>query len=127
MANKEVGEVKLVAKGATYTLRFGSYAIASLETELDRPMLGIALELEDENKRRMKTLVAALWAALQEHHPDVDMRKAYSILDDAGFTEAGNKIAECLNLAFPDAADVGGAGGNPPNRRTRRAAAAKAR
>ncbi len=130
MANKEVGEVKLVADGATYTLRFGSYAIAQLETELDRPMLGIALELEDENKRRMKTLVAALWAAMQEHHPEdqpggVDMRKAYSILDAAGFTEAGNKIAECLNLAFPDAGE--GQGANPPNRRARRKAAATAR
>lgn len=124
MANKQVGEVKLIAGSATYTLRFGSYAIAQLETELDRPMLDLALELEDESKRRMKTLVAALWAALQEHHPEVDMRRAYSILDDAGFTEAGQRVAECLNLAFPDAE---GEGGNPPNRRARRRAAATAR
>lgn len=124
MANKQVGEVKLIAGAATYTLRFGSYAIAQLETELDRPMLDLALELEDESKRRMKTLVAALWAALQEHHPEVDMRRAYSILDDAGFTEAGQKVAECLNLAFPDAE---GGTENPPNRRARRKAAATAR
>lgn len=124
MANREIGEVKLVAKGETYTLRFGSYAIAQMESELGKPMLAIALELEDENKRGMRTLLAALWAALQEHHPETDMRGAGKILDQAGYVPAGQAIAECLNLAFPETE------GKPrplPNRKQRRAKKATAK
>lgn len=126
MANRQVGEVKLVAGDATYTMRFGSYAIAQMEDELDMPMLAFAQELEDPNKRRMKTLGVALWASLQEHHGDAfpQTKDAFRLMDAAGFELVGEKLVEALNLAFPEAEAPAEGNGN---RKTRRAAAAKAR
>lgn len=126
MANKQIGEVTLTTSHGPMTLRFGSYAIAELESELDRPFLSIALELEDAKKRKMRTILACLWAALREHHPGVEtLRDAARIMDDVGFIECGMKVADAMNLAFPDPEE--GSAGPLPNRKERRAARATAR
>lgn len=129
MANRQIGECTLTAGDVTYTLRFGAFAIAELETELNRPMISIATELENVEKRRVKTVIAALWAGLQEHHEGLTVREAARIMDTMGFVDAALKVAEALNLAFPPAVTGAARGGtaNPPNRATRRKTAAKAR
>jgi hypothetical protein len=130
MANRENGEVELVAD-KTYTLRFGSYAIAELEDKLNRPMVSIVQELENPDRRRVKTLIAAGWAALQEFHGEdaPDIKDAARIIDQAGFVVAATKIGECLQAAFPPAKKAGRAADeeNPPNRKARRAAASPRR
>lgn len=129
MANREIGECKLTAGDATYTLRYGAFAIAELETELNRPMISIATELENADKRRVKTVIAALWAGLQEHHEGLTIRDAARIMDTMGFVDAALKVAEALNLAFPPATVGAARGGtaNPPNRAARRKTAATKR
>jgi hypothetical protein len=125
MANAEIGELDFAVKDKNYKMRFGSYAIAQLETALGRPMVSIAVELDNPDKRFMKTIVTALWASLQEFHEDeVSLRDAYRILDAAGFQATGEMVAAALNLAFPEVAE---GKANPPNRATRRATKATAR
>lgn len=126
MANKQIGEVTLQTSHGPMTLRFGSYAISEIEDKLDRGFLSIAEELEDPERRKMKTVLACLWAGLREHHPGVeDLKDAAAIMDDVGFITAGLKVAEAMNLAFPDPSE--GSAGPLPNRKARRAASARKR
>lgn len=127
MANKHIGETEIQVEDVVYTLRFGSFAISQLEEELNISIMKIAEELEDPNNRRMKTLIACLWAGLLEHHESITMRAAALILDDYGFIATGTKVAEALNLAFPEVEGVADESDvNPPaNRRQRRATKAK--
>lgn len=129
MANTENQEVKFTVKGVDYTMRFGSYAVAQMERALDMSMYELALELENPHKRRMATLGVALWAGLNEFHPEIDERAAFRLLDDGGKEYVGGKLGEALEMAFPDADPKGGDAGNPTpaNRQGRRAAAAKTR
>lgn len=130
MANHIIGEVDIVVKGRALTMRFGSFAIAELETKIGRPLVSMVHELDNPDKRFMKTLATALWAMLQEYQPEsdpdgIDLRTAYRIIDDLGFQAAGEKVAECMNAAFPDIEEGAEGTANPPNRQTRRASAAK--
>lgn len=121
-----LGEVPLVVGGKTFTLLFKSYAIAQIETALDMSMYQLAVELEDPTKRRLNTLGVALWAGLQQHHPELTQRDAFDILDTGGMQVVGTALGTAMQFAFPD-----GKSGteNPPkgNRKTRRATKAKAR
>ncbi len=128
MGNKEVGELVFEAGGKSYTLRFGAWAIAELEAALDRSMMSIAREVENPEELRAHTMIAAIWAGLQQHHPDIDRRQAAMIMDKIGFAESGDLLGKAFELAFPDQ-EGDASGENPPagNRRDRRAAAAKER
>lgn len=132
MANHIIGEVDLVWNGRPLKMRFGSFAIAELETKLGRPLISMAEELDNPEKRFMKTIVTALWAMLQEYQPEdqpdgITMRQAHRIIDDLGLQHAGEKVAECMNMAFPDAGEVAEGAENPPNRKKRRVKAARER
>lgn len=130
MANHIIGEVDLITKDRPLKMRFGSFAIAELESALGRPLIHMVHELDNPEKRYMKTMATALWAMLQEYQPEteqngIDLRMCYRIIDELGFQAAGEKVAECMNVAFPDAGELAEGAANPPNRRTRRVSAAK--
>lgn len=118
------GEVDFEVKGVRYRLRFGSYAIAQIETALDMSMYELATELENPKKRRMKTLGVALWAGLGEYHPEIGEREAFRLLDDGGMQYVGGKLGDALTLAFPDG-KAGSENPTQPNRRERRAEKAR--
>lgn len=127
MANKQVGEHSFQADGSKWTLRFGAWAISELETELDRSILSIAKELENPEAVRTRTVIACVWAGLQQHHPEIDMRTAADLMDKRGLEAVRIDLETAINLAFPEG-EGGGSDANPPagNRQQRRAAKAKA-
>ncbi len=106
MANKQTGEVELEMRdGVVYTLRLGSWAIAELEDAVDMSMHELAVSLETGNIK-MKLMICAIWAALQEHHSELDQRQAAGIIDEIGVEEIGRVIGEAFQLAFPSVEEV---------------------
>lgn len=106
MANRHRGEIEFEANGQTYKMRFGTWAIAELEGKLGRKCGQIFAALEDEKEFNIKTVIACIWAALQEHHEGTTMKEAAAIIDDLGVIRTGNLIQETLEIAFPDLMDA---------------------
>jgi len=103
MANRENGEVEIVALDRVWKMRFGANAICDLEGELGRTVQEAAAEMEDPDSVRIATIRAVLWASLRENHPDILLTHSGQILDSIGLVEAGKKIQEAFSLAFPEA------------------------
>lgn len=106
MANVHKGEVSLDAGGTIYTLKFSANSICELEDQLQKPIAKIAAELGDGDTMRMSTARAVFWGALREHHPDVDIKGAGSIMTDAGVALALEKVGEAFRVTFPEQAAV---------------------
>lgn len=102
MANPHRGEVALEADGQTYTLSFSVNAICELEEVLDKPIGQIMGALQGDGVS-MKTVRWLVWAGLQDHHEDVDEKKAGRIATEIGVTETLSQVGKALKLAFPDA------------------------
>lgn len=94
MANASKSEVALKIGESTYTLKFGRNAMASVESLFGgRPFNEIAMEPTVTVQRAM------LWAALQRHHPGLDLLTVGDLLDEADDSEIGAKLGEALQLA----------------------------
>lgn len=111
MANANKSEVELTIGETTYTLKFGRNAMASVESLFGgRPFPEI---MADES---FSVVRAMLWAALQRHHPEIDLLAAGDLmdaLDDDGElgTILGNAIAVAVvKNARPQKPGQGGAG-----------------
>lgn len=109
MANPHRGQVALKAGDATYTLCLSANAICELEDHTGRSISEIATSLNGNNVG-MKTVRALVWAALQDHHPDVDLKEAGRIITDAGMAETMEAVGNAFSLAFPE----GDGGSRPP-------------
>ncbi len=107
MANPHRGQVSL----GDYTLSFSVNALCELEELLDQPMMEIVAAMQAPDKMRMKTVRAMFWAALRDHHDDIDIHGAGAIVTDVGMTVAMSKVGEAFRLAFPTA--KAGAEGKP--------------
>lgn len=112
MANKERGEVDLVAGGTTYTLRLSINALAEVEQ-----MMGLGIDeilavlRKPKGGLRLTTWRGILWGALREFHkctPD----EAGEIMGVAGVPETVAKLNEAMAVAFPDG--DGANAENPP-------------
>jgi hypothetical protein len=101
MANPHRGEVRLSADGEDYTLSLSINAMCELEELLGEPIAKTAMGLSAVETMKMTTVRAMLWAALRDHHPQVNIVDAGDIAAKAGITEAVKKIGEAFNLAFP--------------------------
>lgn len=110
MANKERGEVALVAGKDTYVLRLSFNAIAEIETYLDKGINDIAALLKNPADFRIGTWRVMLWGALQEHHK-CSIEEAGEIMGRAGAAAVVAALGEAMTLAFPEA--VAGEGENP--------------
>lgn len=78
-ANPHKGEVDLVIGETTYTLAFPTNSIVLVEQLCG----GVSIGTISSNFNRIEYIRAALWGALQKHHPKIDLMKAADILDDA--------------------------------------------
>lgn len=128
MANKHVGEFEIKANGESYTMKFGTYALMTLEEKLNRSFPDILDDMNDPKKFTIKTAITMVWAALQDHHEGITMRQVADIVDDNGITETAQHIEQALIAALPELADGGQDEGKNPtnkNRHTRRAEKAK--
>lgn len=105
MANPHRGEVAIQVGGVPYTLRFSINALCELEDHLGQGINAVAAMMADPEKIRLKTLRAVFWAALIDHHPNIDVRAAGDLLAEAGAANVMEKIAEAFSKAFPDNPD----------------------
>lgn len=102
MANPHRGGVSLQAGGATYTLSFSVNALCELEAQMGgTPMPKIAASLQSADGVSMSMVRTLVWAALRDHHRDVDERGAGDIVSDAGIEPVMEAIGEAFQLAFP--------------------------
>lgn len=101
MTNGVKGEVSLAAGGETYRMQFSVNGLVALEDALGVGVTDLGAQMQAPRIRVLRTLV---WAALQEHHPDVDEAEAGRIMTAAGGLAVTPKILEAFRLAFPEAA-----------------------
>ena len=85
MGNSARGEHAIEIDGAEYTLRMSINAICELEDRADRPIeqIGSRLTNGDAGVRDIRLL---WWAALRDHHADVDLRGAGVLLEAIALT-----------------------------------------
>lgn len=97
MANEHRGQVAL----GDYTLSFSVNALCDLEDALGKSVARIATDLADESNVKMSTVRTLVWAALRDHHGDVDLTEAGKIATAAGMVPAMAAVGEAFALAFP--------------------------
>lgn len=119
MANPHRGQVPLVAGEATYTLSMSINAMCALEDHLGRPIGEIMLEMYavQANPARLSVKLprAVLWAALQDHHSEIDEAGAGEVMDHVGVVPALAAVTKAMSLAFP-AKEKGKGEGVPQSR-----------
>lgn len=102
MANAVRGQVSLRAGDTIYTLCLSANAMCSLEEHTGRDIGDIASSLND-NGVSMITVRSLVWAALQDHHPEIDIKGAGRVITEAGMSACMEAIGVAFQRAFPDA------------------------
>lgn len=125
MANREEGELSLTIKGRTYTLVLNTGAMAALEDLFSTPSQDVLWDTLWARVLRgsVRTVRGLIWAMLQTHHPDVTLKAAGQLIDDAGgFAGLTAVLQQAGVSAVPDAQDVADLGvpNNPPAARVSR-------
>lgn len=106
MANPHKGEVTFEAKGETWTLRYNTNVICSLEDELDMGIEDILERLQDSPRMsRVRTV-------FRYGLGDVSEELAGDLIDEIGIRRAANMFGEAFKRAFPTPGPGGGA--RPP-------------
>lgn len=108
MANQNRGEVTFPAGDKEYKLSFSVNALCELEDALDMPVAKIGDLLNDPVNLRLSTVRTVIWAALRDHHEDIDIKEAGKLATDIPLVMS--KIGEAFQLAFPQ----GGNDARPP-------------
>lgn len=108
MANKEKGEVSLLAGKETYIIRFSSNALCELEDASGVSAIELANSLADETKFSIKSLRLILWAGLIGSHDELTLKNAGDIIDLAGLETVGIAVGKAFELAFPAANEEAG-------------------
>lgn len=109
MANPHRGQVSLKAGDTIYTLSLSANAICELEDHTGREIGDIASALN--GSVGMKMVRALVWAALQDHHPEIDIKGAGNVITAAGMHACMEAIGAAFQRAFPD---VEGDDARPP-------------
>lgn len=102
MANAVRGQVSLKAGDTIYTLCLSANAMCSLEEHTGRDIGDIASSLNG-NGVSMIMVRSLVWAALQDHHPDIDIKGAGRVITEAGMPACMEAIGVAFQRAFPDA------------------------
>lgn len=111
MGNPITGEVDFPVGGKTYRLRLSINEIIQVEDLLGLGIVQIANMFNDVRNLRASSVRAVLWAALREHHPEVDLLGAGDIMGEARLQPTIDYVGRALQAAFPKAE---GETENPP-------------
>jgi len=109
MANPNRGQVDLEVGSKTYTLSFSINAMCELEDELGEPIAVIAAGLNNPAGVKVSIVRALVWAALRDHHPDIDLKAAGELVSEAGLVDVMAAVGKAFANAFP----AGGGKANP--------------
>tara|TARA_Y100000310_G_scaffold325782_1_gene389817 strand:+ start:1882 stop:2229 length:348 start_codon:yes stop_codon:yes gene_type:complete len=114
MANRFLGEAVAELDGTRYTLRCDFNAMCHFEDETGKDALASfeAFETGGISARDMRSM---MWAFLQHHHPEADMRLAGGIL--SADIEALQRV---VMAASPEAQEAGEAGNGKAPRKAKR-------
>lgn len=94
-ANALKGEVELVSGGVTYVMVFTSNAIVQVEQ-----ILGGSIGEITNKLTHVENIRVLLWAALQKHHPKVDLLGAGDVIDafEGGMNELVDPLMRALRF-----------------------------
>jgi hypothetical protein len=101
MANNHRGSVALQAGSVPYTLSFSVNALCELEDAFNQPVAKIAETLGKPESIRLSTVRTLVWAALRDHHEEMDIKAAGDVVTDAGMAKTMAAIGKAFELAFP--------------------------
>ncbi len=119
MANRERGQVNLEVDGRTYTLVLTLNAMCEVEDALSTPEQDVVFNdlLKRLPKQKMKDFRLFIWACLREHHVEMTVADAGTLVQQVGGVAAFNRrIAALLASASPDPEDLKDAGVSPETR-----------
>jgi hypothetical protein len=115
MSNPQRGHVTLTADGAAYRLQLTLNALACLQGETGLSLKALVAKLQEQGDDVDFTLVAVIiWAAMQDHHPDMTLADVMRLNADGGLEAMTDVIQKLFVLAFPKASAAGAAGKKPP-------------
>lgn len=103
--------------GETYRLVINFRAIDATESLLGGVPFNDVLEELSSGKQRLGVIGKVLWGMLREHHPDVTLDQAASLMFGETGVAAGMAVHKLLEAAFPVAEPGKPKGKNPPKRR----------
>lgn len=106
MANAVKGQVSLKASDTIYTLCLSANAMCELEELTGETIGSLAVKMDGEAVR-MTHVRALMWAALQDHHPEIDIKGAGRIITEAGMSACMEAIGMAFQRAFPDVEEPG--------------------
>ncbi|MBN8959078.1 MAG: gene transfer agent family protein [Rhizobiales bacterium] len=110
MANPHRGEVAFKAGERELKLSFSANAMCELEDALDMGIPEVG-QLMQAGRLRVKHARALFWAALRDHHSDIDMIGAGKLMTEAGIQKSMDAVAGALAAALPDAEEEKKGGG----------------
>lgn len=110
MANPHRGQVDLKVGDKIYTLSFSINAMCELEDAMGEPIALIAAGLNNPAGVKVSTVRALVWAALLDHHPEIDVKGAGELVSEAGLPDVMAAVGKAFANAFPS---MGGGKANP--------------
>ncbi len=110
MANPHKGETSIEIDGKTYTLALTLNAMCELEDLLGTPEKEVSfIEIVHAVTQRKRTshMRALFWAALREHHPEVTLKQAGTLIQKmGGLIEFSKRLNGILETTNPDPDDL---------------------
>jgi len=123
MANEIKGEFDVPVGDKTYKCHLDVNALCEAEELLGESAGDFAPKIGGGD---MRTLRAVMWAALREHHSDVDLHQAGVIVFELTPSKASNHLVLGMARAFPVAKAASKAGASEGGSRPRAKATATA-
>ena len=92
--------------GDKYKLQFDVNAVCEAEEVFKEPLEDV---LNDVKKMKQARIIRVLlWAALQEHHPELSLRDTGKIIGEMGAEPIEKAIIGSLHAAYPDRVNADG-------------------
>lgn len=104
-ANKERGEMALVAGSKTYVMKLTTNAVCEMETLSGRTFDQVAAKLQNGSVSDVRLF---LWAMLREHHRSMTLEDVGNVIDGAGgIMGIAQQLTELVNLNTGEVAALG--------------------
>lgn len=121
MANRQNGEVSIQVGDTNYTMALTIDAMVALEEMFSTPQKSVTFEevTAAADRGSVKHLRAMIWAVLQQHHPELEIKDISPLVQKAGGLKGmERKLVELAKATMADPADLAELGvatkGNPP-------------
>jgi len=113
MANTYRGEGRIAVLGKEYTLKYDTNALAEFEELMHSNMTVIGKRMESGDMG-IRDLRALFWSGLRRYHPEVNLKKAGDLMDEAGRNVIAEAVLTVFQSAMPEVKNADGKPENPP-------------